>query len=140
MKHLIIQLSDIHIKESEDTVLSRGGLITDAVKNLEPGIDRVYILFTGDISYSGTSAQYELAEQFIRSLVTEISSKIADAHPLKCNRIPVYVIVVPGNHDCDFSRGSITARTDVIQGTIQQPESFAWIRNGRSCFLGTRSF
>jgi len=58
MKILILQLSDIHLKETGNTVLMKLDALNNAVKNLCIGIDKLFLVISGDIAFSGKSTEY----------------------------------------------------------------------------------
>ena len=113
MSILIIHLSDLHISEKENTILSRGQAISDSVKNIDYNIEVVFITITGDITYSGSQEQYLLALEFFDSLKSSISSSISSS---KDTALPVHFIIVPGNHDCDFSATAVAYREQMVRG------------------------
>jgi hypothetical protein len=94
MKILLLHLSDIHLKTRTDPVLSQIDAIARTANSRIRSAEAVYVVVSGDISYSGSKEQYEIASGFFRGLCTALK-KDADT--------PVYLILSPGNHDCDFS-------------------------------------
>jgi hypothetical protein len=100
MQILLVQLSDIHIRSSEDEVLARGEAIKLACHGFAPNASACIIVLSGDIAFSGSVQQYEAAHKFLIDLEERIRSlpSISD----------VSFIAVPGNHDCDF-----TAESDI---------------------------
>lgn len=96
MRLLLVQLSDIHLRTSGNSVLDRRGPIVRALQNLEPDLEACILLFTGDIAYSGNSDEYYLALDFIGKLQNELQGALP-------KNAPVFVAAIPGNHDCDFS-------------------------------------
>ena len=113
MKALILQLSDIHIRHNTDLVLTRVDKIVDAVKNLEAGLDQLVCLVSGDIAYSGSEEEYLIAYEFFDTLTASIRSKLK---PLNCR-----YVVIPGNHDCDFSDTS-AIRDSILPNVKSKPE------------------
>ncbi len=72
-------------------------------------VDVVFLLVTGDTAYSGAKAEYQIATDFFNTLqirLKEYSGK------------PTHIIVLPGNHDCDFSNKENKARDSMV-GLIQ---------------------
>ena len=51
-----------------------------------------FVIFSGDIAYSGKVAEYQHATDMITELMVK----------LKTLGVPVYLDFVPGNHDCNF--------------------------------------
>jgi predicted phosphodiesterase len=117
MKLLLLQLSDIHLKNKTDRILSRVARIVDAIKNTAADIDSIICVLNGDIVYSGTNDQYELAAGFLNDLKKQLDENLA---PLEAQ-----FIIVPGNHDCNFSeadsvREIIVAEIKKNRGKIEE--------------------
>jgi len=117
MNSLLIHLSDLHIQEkpSDDWSLERARLIARSAARGAPH-DIVLLIISGDVAFSGTTDQYEIAEKFLGALVQEIAPLV------QCE---VRLIVAPGNHDCDFSvsgRLRSFAKTQRDVATISDPE------------------
>jgi hypothetical protein len=93
VKLVIVQLSDIHIKTAEDLILQKAHEIISAVKSVCPKPSAYLLAFTGDIAYSGTTDQYQLAAIFINEIQAA----------LKASDIPVFEFLIPGNHDLDLA-------------------------------------
>jgi hypothetical protein len=90
----ILQLGDIHVREGRaNPVLERAQLIASAVRTLVAPASELYLIFAGDIAFSGKHAEYKLAEAFVRGLQQELK-KLP----------PQYggTATIPGNHDCNF--------------------------------------
>lgn len=102
MKIPIVHLSDIHLTSYSDLATARTEMINAAIRAESPLADVAFIVVSGDLAYSGQPEQYESAV----SLISEIRQSIGNA-----NSLPVYCVVVPGNHDCNFERDSQLRRT-----------------------------
>lgn len=93
MSICIIQLSDIHFKSA--TTVPHGvrerviGLLRPAVR----GKKWVLIAVTGDLAFKGVNEEYVAASEFLNEIKADIESEA---------NCPVQIVVVPGNHDCDF--------------------------------------
>lgn len=96
MSLVIFHVSDIHFKSEQDPVLQRTPQIASALFRYLPNADAMIVLATGDIAYSGLREQYELANTFFNDIVRRIKKE---------RDIPIYVVPLPGNHDCDFKKG-----------------------------------
>jgi len=108
MKVVILHLSDIHIKNSNDPILERGEAIAASVYPFLPSASHVFVVVSGDIAFSGEDSQYALANEFFEEIKTKI---------LKESTIPVSFITVAGNHDCNFSLNSGTRQ--IVVNNVQ---------------------
>lgn len=90
----IIQFSDIHLKEMDkNPILLRKEKIIDALSNRLNDVKEVIVLVNGDLAYSGSKIEYDLAFELLYH-VQEAFEK---------DKKIVHFIFVAGNHDCDFS-------------------------------------
>lgn len=96
MKVGIIQLSDIHFKEGKNLVIEYKDAFQRACIAYLRDCVKIIIVISGDIAFSGKREEYDIAysflkdcEQFIREEGTWINS--------------IDYVIVPGNHDCNFS-------------------------------------
>jgi hypothetical protein len=92
----IAHLSDLHIggpPYANDFILKQWQetLKADLNNLFEDSIGERFLVVSGDLTFSGTSDQFELAGRFLHALASD--SKIPREH----------VIIVPGNHDYDRS-------------------------------------
>lgn len=90
----IIHLSDIHLNNKNDGVISKIKKVFDATKNQLIDTKEVIILISGDIANYGYKEQYEVAFEIILDLKYSLAEYLNKK---------VSLIMVPGNHDCDFS-------------------------------------
>mgnify|MGYP001033970019 CR=1 FL=1 len=102
MSLTVIHFSDIHIKTADDVILKRVRELKTACVSSLPSNGDVIISISGDIAFSGSKQQYNLA----KNLIDEIAEYIFTQ---KGSR--VYVAMVPGNHDCDFSSETSVRKT-----------------------------
>lgn len=119
MKLLLIHLSDIHLRGDSDPILQRGKCIADAVKNFDYEINLAVVVISGDIASTGYEGEYVLASEFIEELSKCLSEGLGSGDGSRS--VPVYCVVVPGNHDCYFS-GSDKARNMVIDGVRKEKD------------------
>ncbi len=98
MKHLLLHLSDIHFKESkgQNPVLSRAEQIVAAAASTAPTASCCFVVVTGDIAFSGKQAEYTFADKFFSELRDRLRARLPE-----CD---LHFVLVPGNHDCDFSQ------------------------------------
>lgn len=94
MSAIILHISDIHIKNQNDPILKQSENIAKCLYQYLPQANKVFIIVSGDIAYSGKQNEYELAKGFLRSLKVNIQQE---------KNCDVVFVLVPGNHDCDFS-------------------------------------
>jgi len=109
----ILQLSDIHFKKENNSILKKKEKIFDAIKNEIDNSKYLFIVFTGDIAFSGQACEYYEAELFIESLKELIENYNRD--------IKIEFIFTPGNHDCDFSKNK-DVRNLIIDNIIIDPK------------------
>jgi len=131
MKILLIQLSDIHIRHSTDPILSRVHRVVDAVKGVEPSINAAVCVLSGDVVYSGTNEQFELALSFVSELKTQMDEALP-ATPLR-------FIAVPGNHDCDF-KDCMAVRESVLPDVLRKPELLSEASHATICLDPLKRF
>ncbi|MDD2657303.1 MAG: metallophosphoesterase [Candidatus Pacebacteria bacterium] len=110
MKISILQLSDIHFVKSNNTILNKINSIYDAIKNEIDNSEYLFIVFTGDIAFSGQRLEYDEAESFINNL-NELIHRYNE-------KIKIELIFTSGNHDCDFS-GNQEIRNMIVGNVIQ---------------------
>ncbi|OHD19690.1 MAG: hypothetical protein A2086_01660 [Spirochaetes bacterium GWD1_27_9] len=93
MKIAFLHLSDIHFKDNDNFVFDKHSKIIQAIKSDIILINKIYIIITGDIAYSGKNTEYEIAKSFFNNLLNF----------LKFENKEIKFILIPGNHDCNFS-------------------------------------
>lgn len=92
-----MQVGDIHFGQEVDGTLVvhedvRGALIADAAALARDRGRPDLVLAVGDIAYSGKREEYQQAGKWLDNLTQAVGCQRTD------------VRVVPGNHDCDWSR------------------------------------
>jgi len=98
MQIALLHLSDFHITSSADPILSRAEAIKGALHQTAPNAEGCIVVISGDVAFSGTQAQYDLAYAFFESLRDQLLGLPPVAK--------VEFVAVPGNHDCDFENES----------------------------------
>ena len=96
MKIVFYHISDIHIEKSSDINVNNVPKMIDVLNGYVP-FDKVVIIVTGDIAYSGKCTQYKSAFHMFGTLISGIENKFGIRHVEMC--------VVPGNHDVDYDLG-----------------------------------
>lgn len=109
MKIGILQLSDIHMVQGENSVLSKYDKIHLAIQEYIFELDHLFLVVTGDSAYSGQFEEYIKAIEMLEGIMENI---------LKIKKIDKSFIVIPGNHDCDFKSGKPPIR-DMVINNIQ---------------------
>ncbi|MBU4288237.1 MAG: metallophosphoesterase [Proteobacteria bacterium] len=102
----ILHLTDIHITEQSDL----DSKITSLCKVLSydfANINMSYLVITGDIANAGKKEEYEKAKTIISKIQTYVSKRLEG--------LEIKIILVPGNHDCNF-----TLDSQVRKNSIQQ--------------------
>lgn len=98
MELLLVHLTDIHIEAERDfdILLDRSEAISRAIMLHITNVENttIFLCVTGDITYSGTKEQFVYGTLFIGEIVDIIKKRY--------NKIMVQVVVIPGNHDCNF--------------------------------------
>lgn len=103
MQIVIVHLSDIHFKSGNDNIASQQATkIVDAIRPLAEDAKACFIVVTGDIAFSGKTSEYDIAYAFLHELLNGIKSH--------CDKVVSKIILVPGNHDCDFSKEDAARR------------------------------
>lgn len=96
MSVLIVQLTDLHCNSESDPVLGRVPQLAGAITaEVDQSTEAVHVIMGGDASQGGTAAQFRIAERFLYDLRSCLTVSL--------RTIPVELIMVPGNHDCDLS-------------------------------------
>lgn len=106
----ILHLSDIHIKEKNDSILKRASQIAAALNPYLSNSTAVVILVSGDVAQAGTQAEYELSKKFFNDIYEALRHE---------TEVPIHFVISPGNHDCDFS-GDQDARIAIVQATLKR--------------------
>lgn len=115
MKVLFLHLSDAHFKD--DTYYSQD-IIKAQVQALNSigDFNACFIMFSGDLTFSGQQNEYKKALSYLRKLRTRISEKF----PLDYY---IDTLFVPGNHDINFNdekRDRTEIRTMLNKGTADE--------------------
>jgi hypothetical protein len=112
MKVLIIQVSDIHLKSGGNIATERIAHVAKAVANVEVDLRAAVIALSGDVAYSGAQDEYDVAKACVMTLKAELEGKL--------RIVPVFVLGVPGNHDCNFKEEK-SARPILIDSIAKDP-------------------
>jgi hypothetical protein len=107
MSILVLQLSDIHIRQKANPVLSRKQSLVNAVRSIVPRPAGCLLLITGDIALTAASDEYDVALQFFSEIIADLKPLFSDG---------LEVVVIPGNHDCQLPEDEIRMREALITG------------------------
>lgn len=110
MAILIIHLSDIHLGCAFDFAQRAEG-IADAAFSTILDVDEVHIVVSGDITNTGSEAEFCAATEFFGRLSKRVEA-LKNIRPL--------FILAAGNHDCDFS-GDQSVRQTLLKSVRSQP-------------------
>ncbi len=136
MKVLLLNLSDLHIKDANTLSDKRTLEIVEAVKTLSvPEI--VFIIVSGDIAFSGKEEEYLIAEQKLNLLKQELE-KIPNVEDVK-------IFIVPGNHDNlyekEYLRDEILskAKDNTYKQDLYKLTNFFNFASKYECFIKNKS-
>ncbi|RHP47297.1 metallophosphoesterase [Clostridium sp. AF32-12BH] len=110
MDIMIVQLTDIHIKDDQDFYIlserinSLGGAICNHIT--EPENTAVIFCLTGDLAFSGQESQYIAVGILLEEIYSIINKRFA--------KVSIHSVFVPGNHDCDFENEAVTLREAIL--------------------------
>jgi hypothetical protein len=92
----ILHLSDIHFRDTgNNPILEKEDKIHRAIQEHIFSLDSLFIVVSGDSAYSGKNKEFELAFNFLVGLKERINY---------VKKMEIMFIIIPGNHDCDFSK------------------------------------
>lgn len=97
----IIHFSDLHFKESNNTLKSRVEIIKNAIESERLPKEKTIIIVTGDIAFSGKVNEYMEAMDFFQSLIDLLGENVD-------------LFFVPGNHDNEFDSSKTKVRETLI--------------------------
>ena len=97
MKILFLHLSDLHFRNSADINKTAVDEISKALMPRCIGsVNKIIVLVTGDIVYSGKKPEYSAFVEFKALLIAGLKEKVLP-------EVFVDVFFVPGNHDIDYA-------------------------------------
>ena len=103
----IIHLTDLHIGSSNNQYSGKISEIVKAIKGDLLDVAVIYLVVTGDVVNRGSG--FKEAEVFLDKLKNSLARFF--------NGIDVKYIIVPGNHDCNFTQSNQVR--DIIVNSIQ---------------------
>ncbi|PAW93168.1 hypothetical protein CKK33_06530 [Mucilaginibacter sp. MD40] len=102
----IAHFTDIHFTIKTD-IDNKIASCLGALKNDFSGVKAIYFVLSGDIAYSGKKQEYDLAKVFFNKIIQLLKKQYPDTG--------LKVIIVPGNHDCNFSDYDSQLRKNSIE-------------------------
>ena len=119
MKIGIIHFSDIHFKEKieDNSVLKKKNKIVEKLKNQILAFDKIFLVISGDLAFSGQEKEYLIFNDFIQEIIQKLT---------EYSKKNIMFLGIPGNHDCNFSESQKT-RNLIIDGL--ERENFADLDN-----------
>lgn len=94
MKILFLHLSDMHIKTKGAASELHISKMLDSLREMGH-FDRMVMIFSGDIAFSGSEAEYAVGSGIITTIFREIKRK-------KIYKGLIDILCVPGNHDIAY--------------------------------------
>ena len=114
MKVALLQLSDIHIKSENDFIIKHQEDFYRSCKALINECTKLIVVITGDIAFSGNEEEYAVAYNWLKQCESSWKREASFLNSVE-------YIVVPGNHDCDFSKQT-DVRKMIISTVSKQDE------------------
>ena len=96
MLYMILHLSDLHLTAfpENNPLLKRAESIAAAASSIMTEPIAFFVIFSGDVVFSGKKEEFSIFENFYNDLIFAIKQRFPHS--------PIYNLIVPGNHDCDF--------------------------------------
>lgn len=110
MKVLLIHLSDIHLKNENNSIFKKNVQLAKAIQNNVLEVDCVFAIISGDIAFSGKEQEYNQAMILLDSI---------NSHLTSYTNKKVSWILIAGNHDCDFDNKNKKVRETLIKSILQ---------------------
>lgn len=146
MKHLFLQLGDLHIDGNDNSNdLEKVFHLKEILNSLNEfpakDIGGCSIILVGDIANKATTQDYRRAKRFLHSIIEGVKQKY--------QRRYINVFTVPGNHDIDLRDRDLTyARIceayknnsiqTIIDGEIDRMNNFWELANREKCFVNSK--
>ncbi|MCM1991167.1 metallophosphoesterase [Oceanirhabdus seepicola] len=142
MKILFLQLSDIHIAQKKDGFAINPEKLVQALNVLGP-LDECVIVLSGDITQGGKVNEFKIAGDMLGNLVNKLKTK-------KFKNKWINVLVVPGNHDLDFTNNIRTFEdikesyknkniSELVNNDIKSLDNFYKFAARNKCFLNNKT-
>ncbi|HEU5141282.1 MAG TPA: metallophosphoesterase [Bacillales bacterium] len=106
MKIGVLHISDIHLKVRNNPVLEKVKKIHSGIKSETYGLSHLFLVISGDIAYSGKLEEYNNGMMLIDTVKQNVADEL---------KLDVSVIIIPGNHDCNFEIGNSAVRDLLVR-------------------------
>jgi len=113
MSLIVVQVSDLHIKNEASKGAARISLLAGAIGSLRSKSENILLLLTGDIAFSGKRSEYEIAKFELDNLRERLVKEWGFSD--------IRIAACPGNHDCDFGSQSPAVR-DALLKSVESGE------------------
>lgn len=113
MSLVLLHISDIHIRAASDLILTKAELLAKTTYSDLFDAEAVAIVVTGDIAFSGKNSEYEQAKIFFKKIKESIQTQ---------TKSPIYFVICPGNHDCDFDKNN-SIRKLILENIERDPST-----------------
>jgi predicted MPP superfamily phosphohydrolase len=115
----VLHISDIHLRPADSSILDRASHIVNAFSSRLSGTASALIAVSGDLAFSGKPTEYEVAERLLSALKEGIANR------QKTDPATIPIVMVPGNHDCDFDE-----ERDLRQRLLDSTDQSGWQKIG----------
>lgn len=110
MKFGLLHLSDIHLKDQKNFIQGKEESLCNAIANLDSEIKEIIIIISGDIAYSGKLKEFDIADNILRNLKSILTLR----------KFNVNIILIPGNHDCNFENIDKDERGKIVKDIVEE--------------------
>ena len=114
MKIAAIHLSDAHFDCTNNPIFHKTERMCQSIRDIAIEVEDIFVMFTGDIAYSGSVLEYQKASEFIDSVKARIRAYSGKK---------AHIIMVPGNHDCNFAAEENEARQTLVRNVRENGDS-----------------
>lgn len=143
MKIVFLHLSDLHIKTESAASKVHIDKILDSLR-MYCAFDKLFLIFSGDIAFSGTKDQYQVGNSIVSRIIQEIRNKgIYDDN--------IEMVCVPGNHDIEYETPPRTSKElneiyseysyrKYLSAELEKQENFFQFAQHNCCFCNKSVF
>lgn len=132
MNILLIQLSDMHCKVTDQKLTQKIDKAVDVLSTFTP-VDHAILIFSGDLTDTASGEEFKVSRSMIGRFLDKLSKR------LNCGYINT--LIVPGNHDMVLPEGSRKAcdiaqwnKNDRLDEELQKLQSFFVYAKSKRCF------